>query len=69
MTLGAICELAHQYYHGSRGFQQDIMRRQWNYMLDQQISVRICHLGDIYHEGGDLKKAKVHLEARGYGRV
>lgn len=63
MTSGAICELAHQ----SITMEVEVFNRisckgKLNYMLDQQISVRICHLGDIYHEGGDLKKATGDLE-------
>ena len=61
----SICMLASCYYHGYNGFQQDQTKAMELYTraADLGCSDAHCNLGNIYHEGGDLKKAKFHCEA------
>jgi TPR repeat protein len=61
----SICVLANFYQHGLNGFQQDHLKaiEQYTRAADLGHSMAHSHLGEIYHEGGDLKKAKFHLEA------
>jgi TPR repeat protein len=62
---GAICLLAGYYYHGRVGLQQDHAKAMELYAkaADLGCSQAHCRLGDIYREGGNMKKAKLHLEA------
>jgi TPR repeat protein len=60
----SICLLANFYQHGLNGFQQDQTKAMELYVRAAELgSIRAnCHLAGIYHEGGDVKKAKFHLE-------
>ena len=62
---GAICELANQYCHGLRGFQQDHAKAIELYSRAVDLGYSTAHysLGEIYYDGGNLKKAKFHYEA------
>ena len=62
---GAIFQLGHCYYHGLNGVQQDRTRAKELYTRAVELGCSKAHgsLSDIYHKGGDLKKAKFHLEA------
>ena len=57
--------LAGYYYHGGLGLQQDRTKAIELYARSSELGCSTAHrsLGNIYHEGGDLKKAKFHLEA------
>jgi TPR repeat protein len=57
--------LAHHYYDGLRGLQQDQTRARELYARAVDLGYSKAHnqLGGIYHEGGNLKKAKFHFEA------
>jgi TPR repeat protein len=61
----AIYMLAHFYYQGLGGLQQDrdkaieLFRR----AAELGCSIAAGNLGGIYHEGGNLKKAKFYFEA------
>jgi TPR repeat protein len=57
--------LANDYYNGRVGLQQDRIKAMELYAraADLGCSEAHCKLGGIYHEGGDLKKAKFHNEA------
>ena len=61
---GAICLLGSYYYHGLRGYQQD--RERAKELLTRSVELGSSkahgHLGELYEEGGDLKKAKFHRE-------
>ena len=61
----SICVLADSYYNGSAGFQQDHMKAMELFTKSAELGCSKAHgrLGDIYYEGGYLKKAKFHLEA------
>ena len=61
----SICALANFYQHGLNGFQQDHLKaiEQYTRAADLGRSKAHSHLGDVYHEGGDLKKAKFHFKA------
>jgi TPR repeat protein len=61
----AICRLANFYHHGVSGFQQDHARAIELYTRLVELGFSKAHydLGDFYYKGGDLKKAKFHLEA------
>jgi TPR repeat protein len=61
----SICMLADSYRHGLNGLQQDEGRAMELYVRAAELGCSKAHyqLGDIYHEGGNLKKAKFHLEA------
>jgi TPR repeat protein len=60
----SICLLANFYQHGHNGFQQDHAKAMELYVRAAELgSIRAnCHLAGIYHEGGDVKKAKFQLE-------
>ena len=61
----SICMLGNQYHHGLYGFQQNHVKAIEQYTRAGQLgcSKAYDHLADIYHEGGNLKKAKFHYEA------
>jgi TPR repeat protein len=61
----SICLLANFYQHGLNGFQQDHLKaiEQYTRAADLSYSKANCQLGGVYHEGGNLKKAKFHFEA------
>jgi TPR repeat protein len=61
----SICVLANFYQHGLNGFQQDHLKAMELYTraADLGCTEAHSHLGDIYHEGGNMKKAKFHTEA------
>jgi TPR repeat protein len=59
-------------YDGKLGLQQDLAKGRWNYgNMQAELGSSEAHftLGTFYHEGGDMKKAKIHYEAGGYGRT
>jgi TPR repeat protein len=57
--------LGNQYHHGRTGLQQDRTKAIEIYERGGQLgcSKAHSHLGMLYHEGGDMKKAKFHFEA------
>jgi TPR repeat protein len=57
--------LANSYYNGLNGLQQDRTKAIELYAkaADLGHSEAHCNLANIYRQGGDLKKAKFHLEA------
>jgi TPR repeat protein len=57
--------MANSYQHGLNGFQQDHTNAMELYAksADLGYSEAHSHLGNIYHEGGNMKKAKSHFEA------
>jgi TPR repeat protein len=61
----SIFVLAGYYYHGLNGVQQDQTKGMELYAkaADLGCSMAHCSLGDIYYEGGYVKKAKFHFEA------
>jgi TPR repeat protein len=61
----AICVLAQLYYIGEQGFPQDQTKAMELYARSAELGVCKAHydLGDFYYKGGDLKKAKFHMEA------
>jgi TPR repeat protein len=61
----SISMLAYQYHLGREGFQQDRAKaiELLTKSADLGNSKAHHHLGNIYHERGDLKKAKFHVEA------
>jgi hypothetical protein len=61
----SICMLADSYYHGLNGVQQDHAKAKELYARAGDLGYSTAHinLGNIYHEGGDMKKAKFHFEA------
>jgi TPR repeat protein len=61
----SICTLAGYYLHGIRGVEQDHTKAKELYTKAAELGSSEAHnnLGGIYHEGGNLKKAKFHLEA------
>ena len=62
---GAICLLANSYQHGLNGLQQDHTKAIEFYTRAAEIGLSKAHslLADNYHDGGNLKKAKFHVEA------
>jgi TPR repeat protein len=60
-----ICVLSNHYEHGRAGFQQDHAKAKELYTRAADLGCSKAHsyLGNIYYEGGDLKKAKFHFEA------
>ena len=60
----SICVLANSYHHGV-GFQQDHARAIVLYAKAAELGCSQAHyyLGELYENGGDLKKAKFHREA------
>jgi TPR repeat protein len=61
----SICLLARYYLHGREGLQQNEERAMELYKQAAGLGSNDAHyqLGEKYYEGGDLKKAKLHLEA------
>ena len=61
----SICLLAAHCHHGRAGFQQDYAKAIELYGRAAELGCSGAHgsLGDIYDEGGNLKKAKFHWEA------
>jgi TPR repeat protein len=61
----SICMLAIQYHHGRLGFQQDHGKAIKLFTKSAELGYNKAHirLAHIYHEGGDVKKAKFHWEA------
>jgi TPR repeat protein len=61
----SICLLANFYRAGIGGLQQDEERAMelFTRAADLGFSKAHSHLAGIYHEGGDIKKAKFHYEA------
>jgi hypothetical protein len=61
----SMCMLAHYYYRGEGGFQQDHARAMELYARAADLGCIKAHgyLAGVYHEGGFLKKARVHIEA------
>jgi TPR repeat protein len=57
--------LANYYHNGRNGFQEDHVKAIELYAraADLGFSEAHSHLGHMYYDGGDLKKAKLHLEA------
>jgi len=62
---GAICQLGNCYYKGLLGLPQDLTKAMELYTKAANLGFSQAHgsLGDIYYEGGCLKKAKFHYEA------
>jgi TPR repeat protein len=62
---GAIYMLAQHYCNGEKGLLQDRAKaiELYTRAADLGSSQAHFHLGNIYDEDGDLKKAKIHLEA------
>jgi tetratricopeptide (TPR) repeat protein len=61
----SICMLANFYYHGRAGFQQDHAKAIELYARAANLGDKEAHnnLAGVYHEGGDMKKAKFYFEA------
>jgi TPR repeat protein len=61
----SICMLADCYYNGSNGFQQDQTKAMELFTRAADLGYKKAHnnLAGIFHEGGNLKKAKFHFEA------
>ena len=61
----SIAILAKYYYHGIVGVQQDQAKAMELYARATELGLikANCLLADIYHKGGDLKKARFHVEA------
>jgi lipopolysaccharide biosynthesis regulator YciM len=61
----SICMLAESYYYGLNGIQQDHAKAMELFTKSAELGLgkAHCNLGLLYHEGGDMKKAKFHLEA------
>ena len=61
----AICVLAHCYFTGLNGVQQDQVKAMELYAraADLGYSKAHCNLAIHYHKGGCLKKARFHYEA------
>ena len=66
----SIAILAKYYYHGILGVQQDQAKAMELYARAVELGLinAICLLADIYHKGGDLKKARFHVEAAAMAR-
>ena len=61
----SICLLANFYDRGEGGLQQDQVKAIELFTRSAELGFSKAHylLGGIYHEGGDMKKAKFHFEA------
>jgi len=61
----SICVLADSYYRGLNGVQLDRTKGMELFTKSAELGYSKAHnhLADIYHEGGDMKKAKFHIEA------
>ena len=62
---GAMCQLGNCYYKGLNGVQQDRTKAMELFTRAAKLgfSKGHCNLGTTYHEGGNMKKAKFHVEA------
>ena len=62
---GAMHVLAGYYHYGNGAFQQDHAKAIELYTRAAELGSSISHqnLGDLYHDGGNMKKAKFHYEA------
>ena len=62
---GAMCQLGNCYYKGLNGVQQDRTKAMELFTRAATLgfSKGHCNLGTTYHEGGNMKKAKFHVEA------
>jgi tetratricopeptide (TPR) repeat protein len=62
---GAICFLCGYHYYGTGGFPQDLAKAMELYARAAELGCSKAHnnLADVYRKGGNLKKAKFHLEA------
>jgi TPR repeat protein len=62
---GAIEMLGNHYEHGFNGIQQDHAKAMKLYARAAELGYIMAHynLAGIYHEGGNLKKARFHYEA------
>jgi TPR repeat protein len=62
---GVMTVMASKYYQGGGGWLQDQTKAMELYARAAELGSTQAHffLGNIYHEGGDLKKAKFHIEA------
>ena len=62
---GSMLVLASHYYRGGAGLLQDQTKAMelWKQAAERGSSQALCELGNIYHEGGYLKKSKFHWEA------
>lgn len=62
---GAMHVLAGYYHYGNGAFQQDHAKAIELYTRAAELGSSISHqnLGDIYHDGGNMKKAKFYYEA------
>jgi TPR repeat protein len=65
IDVASIYMLAGSYHHGLNGIQQDQTKAIELYTRAAELGSSKAHnfLGYIYHEGGNLKKAKFHYEA------
>ena len=57
--------LGNSYHHGLNGFQQDQTKAMELYARAAELGSSQAHInfGMLYHEGGNMKKAKFHWEA------
>jgi TPR repeat protein len=62
---GAMCQLGCYYYNGQLGLSQDREKALELYARAANLGYKKAHnnLAGVYHEGGDMKKAKFHFEA------
>jgi len=62
---GAVCQLGSYYYDGLKGFPQDLAKAMELYAKAADLGPSKAHynMADVYYKGGDLKKAKFHIEA------
>jgi TPR repeat protein len=60
-----MCVLAHNYHYGKEGVQQDRAKALELYARASEFGSSQAHffMGNMYHGGGDSKKAKFHYEA------
>ena len=61
----SICMLADSYYHGRLGLQQDRTKAIELFTRAADLGFSRVHhnMADVYYKGGNLKKAKFHVEA------
>jgi TPR repeat protein len=66
-AAASIYLMADSYYNGFNGFHQDQAKAIELFTKSAELGYSKAHwnLGDIYHKGGYLKKAKFHWEATG----
>jgi TPR repeat protein len=65
----SIYVLGNFYHYGVNGLQQDHVKAIEQYARAADLGYSQAHysLGDIYRQGGDMKKAKFHFEAAAMG--